>query len=1052
MMEYPINIFNRTRNIVIPIVYNPDTDFSKITNVLLVDSNVKGYSKFLENCSASTFPIKFSQGSNCQDIVDLLATRLPNITRIAIVANDSQMSNSSYNKRLLNNKSYFLDSDLVEDTNSYSDNVQFLIDLIKSHSVKNIDFLACYSLTYDNWKSYYSILTKETGVIVGASNDETGNLKYGGDWTMESTGVDIEATYFTGGISNYQGTLATTNVDWAEIGQSPYGIAIDQAGNVYTVSQNSNNVTKTTPDGISDVFGDTGDTPTVLAIDKAGNVYTANFLSNNVSKITPDGVSTIDWAKTDSNPRGIAIDSVGNVYTTNRASNNVTKITPDGVSTVEWAKTDRDPMGIAIDQAGNVYTANLDSNNVTKITPDGVSTVGWADTEIGPGSIAIDSAGNVYIVSQFSNNITKITPDRIVTVEWAKTDTSPESIAIDSVGNIYTTNYGSNNITKITPGGSSTVDWATTGVGPVAIAIDQAGNIYTTNSGDSTVAKITPSITSSMFGTTGIGPLAIAIDQAGNVYTANADNNTVTKIAPNINTTFGPTGSNPNGIAIDQAGNIYTTNYGSNNVSKITPDGVITVGWATTGVGPQGIAIDSTGNLYTANSLSNNVTKIAPDRTSSVFGTTGQDPNGIVIDQAGNVYTANTESNNVTKITPSGTITTWSTGEGSSPRDIAIDQAGNMYTTNLRSDNVTKITPSGTITTWSTGAGSNQVGIAIDSTGNLYAANATGNNVTKITPAGVITVGWATTGRTPNGIAIDQAGNVYTANYNGSSVTKIAPDSYPAPPDTASAPSAVPLNSAAMVTININSASGRYGAPTSYLVRAVEDNSKSCIIGFTGERSGIITGLVNGQSYTFETVARLGTWNAKASVPSSAVTPFGPVTTTTTLPPIRVTSVKISPTTFTIYTGVTKKIIATIVPLNALNKNVTWKSSNTKIATVNRSGLVKGIAPGNVTIQVKSVDGNYIANSKLKVLKKVSGVKINITKTTIKVKAKKQLKAIIAPSNASNKKVNWKSSNKKIATVSANGLVTGLAPGTVTITCTSVDGSKKAISSITVTK
>ena len=48
--------------------------------------------------------------------------------------------------------------------------------------------------------------------------------------------------------------------------------------------------------------------------------------------------------------------------------------------------------------------------------------------------------------------------------------------------------------------------------------------------------------------------------------------------------------------------------------------------------------------------------------------------------------------------------------------------------------------------------------------------------------------------------------------------------------------------------------------------------------------------------------------------------------------------------------------------------------------------------------------------------------------------------------------MNSMSSNKKTATVSANGLVTGVAPGTVTITCTSVDGSKKGTSTIIVTK
>ncbi len=196
-MEEPINLPSLPREKVItytPLVYNADTDFSTITNVLLVDTNVQDYNKFVENVNSSTFAITFSQGSKGQDIVDLLAAKLPSINRIAIVANDSMMASG---KRLFSYKPYFESSDLELEMDttrtSYSENLQLLIDLIKVHSVQTIDFLACNSLTFDNWKAYYSILTKETGVTVGASNDQTGNILSGGDWTMESTGVDIEA-------------------------------------------------------------------------------------------------------------------------------------------------------------------------------------------------------------------------------------------------------------------------------------------------------------------------------------------------------------------------------------------------------------------------------------------------------------------------------------------------------------------------------------------------------------------------------------------------------------------------------------------------------------------------------------------------------------------------------------------------------------------------------------------------------------------------------------------------------------------------------------------
>ena len=85
-----------------------------------------------------------------------------------------------------------------------------MIDLIKEFNIKHVDFLACNSLQYDNWNKYYDILKTNTGVIVGASNDETGNIKYGGDWVMENTSEDVKNIYFNVNIENYTSTLITT--------------------------------------------------------------------------------------------------------------------------------------------------------------------------------------------------------------------------------------------------------------------------------------------------------------------------------------------------------------------------------------------------------------------------------------------------------------------------------------------------------------------------------------------------------------------------------------------------------------------------------------------------------------------------------------------------------------------------------------------------------------------------------------------------------------------------------------------------------------------------
>ena len=88
-----------------------------------------------------------------------------------------------------------------------SPNAQFLMDL--PARIVNIDFLACNSLNYNKWVKFYNILKPR---VVGASNDKTGNIKYSGDWVMETTGQDISKLYFSD-ISTYSSTLVYAHTD-----------------------------------------------------------------------------------------------------------------------------------------------------------------------------------------------------------------------------------------------------------------------------------------------------------------------------------------------------------------------------------------------------------------------------------------------------------------------------------------------------------------------------------------------------------------------------------------------------------------------------------------------------------------------------------------------------------------------------------------------------------------------------------------------------------------------------------------------------------------------
>lgn len=120
-------------------------------------------------------------------------------------------------------------------------------------------------------------------------------------------------------------------------------------------------------------------------------------------------------------------------------------------------------------------------------------------------------------------------------------------------------------------------------------------------------------------------------------------------------------------------------------------------------------------------------------------------------------------------------------------------------------------------------------------------------------------------------------------------------------------------------------------------------------------------------------------------------------------------------------------------------------SSDSSIASVDKTGKVKALKEGTATVTVKNKDGQT-ATVTITVTKneiKVSSVSIN-GKSEVTVGSSVTLSALINPSDATNKNVSWSSSNKSVATVDSNGVVKGLKEGTVTITVKTEDGSKTA--------
>ena len=168
---------------------------------------------------------------------------------------------------------------------------------------------------------------------------------------------------------------------------------------------------------------------------------------------------------------------------------------------------------------------------------------------------------------------------------------------------------------------------------------------------------------------------------------------------------------------------------------------------------------------------------------------------------------------------------------------------------------------------------------------------------------------------------------------------------------------------------------------------------------------------------------------------------------------VSVTGVSLNKTSLSLVEGGSESLTATISPDNATNKAVSWKSSDSGVATVDGSGKVTAVKAGSTTITVTTTDGGKTATCSVTVTSKtvsVTGVKLDNGKLELKAGETAQLTATVEPSDASDKSLEWTSSDAKIATVDASGKVTAVGVGSATITVKTKDGGKTATCAVTV--
>lgn len=159
------------------------------------------------------------------------------------------------------------------------------------------------------------------------------------------------------------------------------------------------------------------------------------------------------------------------------------------------------------------------------------------------------------------------------------------------------------------------------------------------------------------------------------------------------------------------------------------------------------------------------------------------------------------------------------------------------------------------------------------------------------------------------------------------------------------------------------------------------------------------------------------------------------------------TKVTVSPATKFLKLGKSFYITATVT--GSSNKKVKWTSSKKSVATVTSGGKVKGKKIGTAYIKATARDGSgAYARCKVRVVRKVTKVRLNRYSGRLLVGSTMKLKATVRPKNATIKSVKWTTNNKSIATVSSAGRVLGVGEGIVKIKATAKDGSGKSATCI----
>ncbi len=297
-----------------------------------------------------------------------------------------------------------------------------------------------------------------------------------------------------------------------------------------------------------------GIVPQGLAVDGAGNVYTMDANSGSILESVQGAAGVAIAAHLPSNSSQIAVDQLGDVFAVGSGTASIEELKVSGApasagapatftsSTISYATVNGGtpaPQGVAVDSAGDIYVADnqgsAENNGIYRLT-----------LETNP------ALQQVTVATGFSN---------------------PVSLAVDGSGDVFVADKGAGAVYKLAPNtnGSYTQSTLLSGVTPVAVATDAAGDVYVQDQSSATVIEIPLSGAETPVLTGLQAPTGVAVDGFGNLYSADATKGNVLRVVRDAGS-YGSTSSPLTNIAatLTNVGNRAATGTAQTQASDFT--------------------------------------------------------------------------------------------------------------------------------------------------------------------------------------------------------------------------------------------------------------------------------------------------------------------------------------------------------------------------------------------------------------------------------------------------------------------------------------------------